>query len=132
MKRSKKRDPYEAIRTDAIIAGSADVVLVRAPISTSQSTVISPKLAQHVGGDGNGPVRCTVSAIGRFCGPTQPVTVALDECVSVKVNAIVSPIRDPDLGPAIVGSNVLRRARPLLSFAPGRSVQVLCRRGFRP
>jgi hypothetical protein len=119
-------DPYSAIRTDVVVVGRRDVVVVRAPISTAQATVITPRLAEHVGIDVSGPVRCTESALGRFCGRVQPVQVAIDECRTVSVNAIVAPIAQ-EVGKLIVGTNVLRRAKPLFSFAPGRPMSVTCR-----
>lgn len=125
--RALKKDRFAAIRTEAIIAGDKDVVLLRAPVSTAQQTVITPALAEHIGADDTGPVRCTESALGRFCGFTQRVTVALDDCSSVAATAIVAPIRDREIGPMIIGTNILRRARPILAFSPGRSLQVTCR-----
>ncbi|MBX3159186.1 MAG: hypothetical protein KF773_24670 [Deltaproteobacteria bacterium] len=126
MKPTKKKrlDPYAAMRADAVVGGDRDVVLLRPPLSTEQRSVMSPQLAERIGGE-PGPVLCTTSSMGSFCGATRRVQVALDECRTISVRAIVAPI-SPEIGPMIVGFDALRRAKPVMSFAPGRSMSVSC------
>ena len=85
--KKKRPDPYAAIRTDAVVGGDRDVVLLRPPISTAQRTVLSPQLAERIGGE-PGPRLCTASELGVFCGPTRRVQVVLDECHTVTVREI--------------------------------------------
>jgi len=80
----KRRKPtnqrYARIRTTALISGDRDVVELRSPVSTAQTTVISPELAEQIGSHGRpGPVRCTRSAMGEYCGPTRPVAIVVGD-----------------------------------------------------
>ena len=122
----KRRDRYAAIRTDAVVAGARDVARVRPLVSTRQRTVIDPALAAAVGGI-PGPVQCTRSSLGRYCGPTQRIAIALDGCRSARVAAIVAPTAR-SIGSMIVGVDVLQKARPVLSFARHRPIRVICSR----
>jgi hypothetical protein len=94
-------------------------------VSTAQETVITPRLAKQLGGE-RGAERCTSSpSLGRFCGPTQSVVVAVADCRRVEVRAIVARL-PKRIGAMIVGSDALQRARAFVTF--GRRLRVTCRK----
>jgi hypothetical protein len=125
--KSRDTDRYARIRKPVLIDG----IKIHAPISTAQTTIVTPEFALKLSSR-RGPRRCTTSALGKYCGPTVEVRADLDAqtgCKPVHVTAIIAPI-PAAIGEAIVGYDVLRKAQPELSFSE-RGMVVRCRRGQR-
>ena len=127
--RERRVDPHAGIRAQTVITGRLGHRFMNAPVSTAQKTVISPAFADKIAGVLLPQRACTVSALGSFCGPEVAVEVALlgKGCGSVTTLAIVAPL-PPSIGPAIVGTDVLERAGPELSFGSRERMGVTCER----
>ena len=124
-----RNDRHAGIRAPAVISGRQGFQRLTAPISTAQRTVVTPEFADRVAGVLLPQRACTESALGRFCGPEVVVEAALlgFGCGSVTTLAIVSPL-PRSIGPAIIGTDVLERAGPQLSFGPRKPMGVTCER----
>ena len=99
------------LRTQAIVAGRRYVQQVKAARIAAQAprTLVSARLAGEVGG-APGTRRCTrVPWLGRVCGVTMRLAIALPGCEAVAVRAVVAPMpRGTDL---VLGEDVTGRVR---------------------
>ena len=99
------------LRTDTLVAGRRYVDRIPSAVVAAHTprTLISTRLASEIA-DAPGPKRCTrLPWIGKVCGVSTRVTIALPNCKAVKVRAVVAPMpRGADL---IIGTDVLNRVQ---------------------
>ena len=105
------------LRIDALVAGKRCIQRVPSAVVSTRPphTLMSTRLASDVA-DAPGPKRCTrLPWLGRVCGVTTRVAIALPGWKAVRVPVVVAPMpRGADL---TIGADVLGRVR--------------CRRGDR-
>ena len=125
----RRVDRHAGIRAQTVITGRLGHRFMNPPVSSAQRTVISPAFADKIAGVLLPQRACTRSALGKFCGPEVAVEVALlgKGCASITTLAIVAPL-PPSIGDVIVGTDVLERAGPELSFSPWKKMGVTCER----
>src|SRR5580692_12738861 len=97
------------LQADALVAGRRYVERVRGVVSTgTPRTVISSDLAAKVA-DSPGPIQCTTGTLlGKVCGVSTKIAVALKNCPAARVRAVVAPM--PKGHDLFIGRDVLRRA----------------------
>jgi hypothetical protein len=113
------------LTVDALVAGDQGVERVRrATVSTlAPRTLLSTRLAAGVANPG--PERCTwVAALGKVCGPSVPVAVAMKGCRAVQVAAVAAEMpRGYDL---TIGRDVIEKVVRRIDFATNPAT-ITCR-----
>ena len=99
------------LRVDALVAGKRYVQRVSSAVVSPRTprTLMSTRLASDVA-DAPGPKRCTrLPWLGRVCGVSTRVAIALPGCKAVEVPVVVAPMpRGADL---TIGADVLGRVQ---------------------
>jgi hypothetical protein len=118
------------LRADVLVsAGLAAERVAAAPVSSAlPRSIISMRLSDRLASRVGGAWKCASSpSVGRACGYTTTVTLAVGDC-RAPVNAIVAPLtRGLDV---VVGGDVLRRAGARIDFSTTPTT-ITCRAGRR-
>jgi hypothetical protein len=118
------------LTVDALVSGDQGVEHVRrATVSTAAPrTLLSTRLAAEIANPG--PDRCTwVATLGKVCGPSVRVTVAMNGCRAADVHAVTAEMpRGYDL---TIGRDVVEKVVREIDFST-TPTRIKCRSGRRP
>jgi hypothetical protein len=119
------------LRTDAIVAGDFGVDRVRsALVSTgTRRTVIAADLAADITSAAGRKSCTTLLSLGRVCGVTAKISVAIPGCRAVPVQAVAVPM--PRGHELTIGRDVIERVVRRIDFATNPAT-ISCRARRRP